>query len=172
MVTHKTNPTGRSRGAVAYTGRARGWKPEAPFIAVPLTLIDCPSYRALTSPARRALDFLIREHLRHGGTQNGSLLAPYRQLQDWGISNRDVAPALRMLAAFGLIQRTRVGSRLGGKDGSATYALAWLPASGSLPTNAFKQVTMADIEAYISEQLLRRQQRQAHRGSIPNPVEI
>lgn len=146
---------GRSTGKVRhFGGRANRWKFEEAFVGEPLSLLESAGYRALNFPALKILGFLKLEHVRHGGAENGRLLAPHRQLRDGGISPRKVKPALAMLEAFGIIRCTSGGKRQGGRPNAATYALTWLPTcDGQKPSAAYQRVTKADVEAFHSDRL-------------------
>lgn len=146
---HKADATGRSTGKlVHYGGRAKSWKLVGQFMPHPLVMRESPGFRALNMAARRILDFLELEHMRHGGKENGRLLAPYAQLVAAGITRRDVRPAIDTLESLGFIRRTEHGERLGGRPNASRYALTWLPTwDGSLPTEDFLQVTEADVRA-------------------------
>lgn len=140
---------GRSTGKVVHYGRAKKWQMEPGFIREPMSLLESPGYKALNFPAYKILGFLKLEECRHGGTKNGRLLAPHRQLQALGISPRHIKPALAMLETYGIIRCTSDGSRLGGRPNAATYALTWLPTcDGQLPTEDYKQVTEADVRTH------------------------
>lgn len=141
---------GRSTGEVRhFGGRAKSWKFEEAFVGEPMSLLESPAYRALNFPALKILGFLKLEHVRHGGAENGRLLAPYRQLEALSISARHVKPALAMLEALGIIRVTSDGSRMGGRPNAAKYALTWLPTcDGALPTADYRRVTEAEAKAY------------------------
>lgn len=140
---------GRSTGRVLHYGQAKKWQMEPGFIREPMSLLESPGYKALNFPAFKILGFLKLEECRHGGTANGRLMAPHRQLQALSISPRHIKPALAMLETFGIIRCTSDGSRLGGRPNAATYALTWLPTcDGQLPTEGYKRVTEADIRAH------------------------
>lgn len=143
---------GRSTGEIVhYGGRAKRWKFEEAFVGEPMSLLESPGYQALNFPAFKILAFLKLEHVRHGGVENGRLMAPHRQLQALGISPRKIKPALAMLEAFGIVRCTSGGERLGGRPNAATYALTWLPTcDGSLPTEGFKSVTKADVQELLT----------------------
>lgn len=151
MVGFRSDATGRSSTRVR-AGRAKHRPPlEVPFIHLPMSLMLSRGFRALGAPARHVLDFIMVEHMRHGGTENGRLLATHLQLEKWGVSGRDISPALEMLDAFGLIKRIRAGKRLGGKDGATLYALTWCQIDDELPTDDFKTVTAAFVDAYLAD---------------------
>lgn len=143
--------TGRSTGKIIHFGKAKRWQFTEGFIGEPQSLLESPGYRHLNLPAFKILTFLKTEHVRHGGMENGNLLAPYRQLERLGVSPRKVKPALAMLEAFGIIRCTSDGTRLGGRPNAATYALTWLPTcDGSMPTEEYKAITRLDAEAFMA----------------------
>jgi hypothetical protein len=98
------------------------------FVPLTRTLLENPRYRSLGINARRLLDFLALEQVRHGGANNGYLLAPRRQIEDAGIGARYVTGAIEELEQAGLIAVKRgTGKR------PSTYALTWLP-MGTAPS--------------------------------------
>lgn len=167
----RVDATGRSTGEIRhYAGRAKRWKFEEGFIGEPQSLLESPGYRRLTYPAFKVLTFLKLEHTRHGGAENGRLLAPHAQLRAWGISPRKVKPALKMLEAFGIIRCTSDGERLGGRPKAATYALTWLPTcDGTLPSDDYKRVTLGDVllilETIAEENRIETQREKARQAA-------
>lgn len=75
--------------------------------------------------AFRLVLFLVREHLRHGGKENGRLKGPHRQLVAFGISAGLVASAIRETERAGLVRGHRVGRRR-----ATLFELTWLPCFG------------------------------------------
>jgi len=73
------------------------------------------------------------EHMRHGGKANGKLLAPRRQLEQFGIGSHFISSAIEECEHIGLVNvRRGVGRR------PNLYALTWLPlCDGSEPSNGF-----------------------------------
>jgi hypothetical protein len=105
--------------------------PSEQFVKLPRELLESEAWRHLGINARRFIDFLMLEHLRHGGRHNGKLVAPYTQLQTFGISNRTrVAQAIHEAEAAGLVDCHRSGMRT-----ATTYTLNWLPRYDSAPPN-------------------------------------
>lgn len=76
-----------------------------------LELLSSPAWRTRSINCRRLIDFLEIEHLRHGGAENGSLLAPYSQLVSFGIGRRFIYAAIREAERRGLIQVERGGRK-------------------------------------------------------------
>ena len=64
------------------------------------------------------IDFLEIEHLRHGGNENGYLVAPYSQLVGFGLGRRLIAGAIREAEQRGLVKVER-----GGKKGTTMTEL-------------------------------------------------
>lgn len=95
------------------------------FIKLPLDLLQSEAWRSLGINSRRFVDFLMLEHMMHSGQRNGFLLAPRRQLEQFGIGARHVSSAIEEAESRGLVDIKRgVGRR------PSTYALTWLPLSG------------------------------------------
>lgn len=96
-----------------------------PFVMLPRNLVRSQSWRSIGVNARRLIDFLLNEHMAHGGQENGRLLAPRRQLEAWGIGARHVSSAIAEAEQRGLIDVERgVGRR------PSAYALTWLQLAG------------------------------------------
>lgn len=78
------------------------------------------AWRSASINCRRFLDFLILEHMRHGGQRNGKLKAPRRQLEDFGISARHITSAIEEAEELGLVDCHRGGMRV-----ATDYGLTW-----------------------------------------------
>ena len=89
--------------------------------------------RALGISARRVLDFLIVEHCGEGGAENGTLAAPYRQLQAFGVTKADIRKGIAELEAAGFVETTFQGLRQAGGGDPSRYALTWLPKHAGAP---------------------------------------
>ena len=102
---------------------------EAPFAQLPLSLVGGVVLSALSITARRVLDRLIAEHLKHGGRENGRLHVSYRQLAQWTRANDgNIPPALAELVDLGLLVITH-GERVAGSPKIApnVYRLTFFP---------------------------------------------
>src|ERR1700704_4986920 len=94
------------------------------FVKLYRELSESASWRELSINARRLLDFLMIEHMRRGGKQNGFLLAPRRQLEIFGIGARHVSQAIEEVERAGFVDcRRGIGRR------PSVYALTWLQLS-------------------------------------------
>src|SRR5215472_18420561 len=99
------------------------------FVKLPRTLLESEAWRSLGINARRFLEFLMLEHMRHGGKKNGSLLAPRRQLEQYGIGARYISHAIDEAERLGLVECERgVGRR---PSVWLSYSCRW--ATGELP---------------------------------------
>lgn len=85
--------------------------PGAAWIWHTLDLLASPAWRGRSINCVRLIEFLEIEHLRHGGNENGSLLAPYSQLVDFGITRRLIAEAIREAEQRGLVRVERGGRK-------------------------------------------------------------
>ncbi|HEX3418212.1 MAG TPA: hypothetical protein VHT21_17680 [Stellaceae bacterium] len=101
-----------------------------PWVKMPLDLIESDAWRSLGINDRRLIDFLMVEHMRHGGKENGELKAPRRQLVSSGIGEHFVSAAIRNAERLGLVDAHRHGKRV-----ATTYALTWLPFHDGTPAS-------------------------------------
>lgn len=148
----RTDATGRSTGRRIHYGARKKWKLEGAFAPLPLYLLQSPTYRALTISARRVLDFLMVEHLTHGGADNGNLLAPYAQLEAFGVRKDSILESLEMLERFGLIERTFYGGRQGGRPNATLYGLGWVPLLDEAePRERFRSITAEQVDRYVAD---------------------
>lgn len=103
-------------------------KSTEPFVMLPRSLVASDAWRSASINARRFIDFLLLEHMAHGGKENGRLKAPYRQLEQFGIGRRHVTPAISEAEALGLATCRRGGMRV-----PTEYAVTWLPLHDNTP---------------------------------------
>jgi hypothetical protein len=93
-----------------------------PWIWITREALRSPAWRKLGINARRLIDFLLIEHMNHGGKENGFLLAPRDQLQAFGIGRRLITGAIEEALAAKLIDvKPGIGRR------PSTFTLRWLP---------------------------------------------
>ena len=67
------------------------------------SLLRSDAWRHRSINCARLLDFLELEHLRHGGAENGNLVAPYDQLVKWGLGRRLIRRAIEEAERRGLL---------------------------------------------------------------------
>jgi hypothetical protein len=109
-------------------------------------LLESSSWRLLSINGRRLIDFLLIEHMRHGGKQNGDLLAPRRQLVEFGIGEHFISSAIDEVERLGLVDCNRgIGRR------ASTYALTWLPLrNGATPSNRWREKSAVEHSKEMS----------------------
>lgn len=153
-----------------------------PFVAHSLEMRQSPAWRALPDDARRVLDLLEVEHMRHAGQHNGELIATYDQFVAAGIRRASVSSAIRICEALGFLSVVKRGgmSAAGFKFPSLyrlTYLLrrnrtedAVLRAAQPLldATHEWRQVTSAeDASNRIAlAMIIRNDQSQPRRKSV------
>lgn len=81
------------------------------FVAHSKEMRESPAWRAIPDTAKRVLERLELEHMRHAGTANGSLKVTFDQFAEAGIRRQSVSLALRQLTALGFIEVTLEGYR-------------------------------------------------------------
>ena len=91
--------------------RGRKCAPGGPFVQLTLELLRSPAWRTRGINCVRLIEFLMIEHMEHGGAENGNLAAPYSQLEDAGIGRRFIAKAIREAEERGLVQTKRGGKK-------------------------------------------------------------
>ncbi len=102
---------------------------DQPWVWQSRALRESDAWRSAGINARRFIDFLSLEHMKHGGQANGLLQAPQRQLEEFGIGARYVTEAIHEAEELGLVDGDHRGQRA-----AATYALTWLPLHDGRPT--------------------------------------
>ena len=81
------------------------------FVAHSRELRESAAWRALPDNARRILDRLEVEHMRHGGAENGALPCTYSDFVAAGVRRASVSLAIRQCAALGFLEVTHRGGR-------------------------------------------------------------
>jgi hypothetical protein len=114
------------------------------FAKLPRDLLESTVWRSLSIHARRLVDFLLIEHMRHGGRENGSLLAPWEQLIAFGIHAHFVSTAIEETERIGLVDCKRGVGRA-----PSLYGLTWLPRGDDPPTHRWRNhnATAAEVIA-------------------------
>src|SRR5262249_9287878 len=137
-------------------------KIDGQFMPFPQDLLESPAWwEALQHPyIMSLLNFLIHEHLHHGGKENGNLVAPYSQLQSYRVGGGcirapAILPTIDAAVRLGLIRVTPGGHR----RGPSRYALTWLPTrDGKGPSRDYLAILPETIRA-IAEARKKKQRR-------------
>lgn len=108
--------------------------PNESWFWMTLEFNESHAWRSAGINARRLIDFLLREHMRHGGAENGKLKAPYEQLQAYGIGPQYIMATIAEVGMLGLVDAARHGMKV-----ATTYTLTWLPNHDGTPaTNRWR----------------------------------
>jgi hypothetical protein len=140
------------------SGKAKRLPPGS-WTAEPLELLESDAWRSAGINTRRFIDFLKREHLRHGGKENGRLKAPWQQLEAYGIGARHIAEAIKEAERLGLVEVHRHGMRT-----ASTYTLTCLHDGNSASWRVFRNPDLAPLPVPKSRNL-------PHKGKAALPSE-
>jgi hypothetical protein len=106
-----------------------------PFVKLPRDLIESDAWKVQSLTCRRLIDFLMLEHMAHGGKENGALVATRRQLEDFGLRRNSIAGAIREAERLGLAHCDHGGHRV-----ASRFTLTWLPHhDGGPPSNRWRE---------------------------------
>ncbi|MFZ5671732.1 MAG: hypothetical protein ACOZAM_02085 [Pseudomonadota bacterium] len=113
-------------GRKIWGGRVAGGPPIGePFIWKTLRLISSDAWRFRSIHCTRLLDFLEIEHLRHGGVENGALVAPYNQLETFGIGRRFISKTIAEAETRKLVEVKRGGLKGRGMSDLSRFRLTY-----------------------------------------------
>jgi len=149
MRIQRHDATGRS------TGRRkpeRHTKIDGQFVPLLAEMIASPAFRVLSLAARRVLDRLELEHLRHGGAENGRLPVTYDHFEEHGIHRHSVGPAIRELSALGFVVVVEQGG--GGNAAfrrASVYRLTYLPTRDAESSHDWRRVRSVEDARAIAE---------------------
>ncbi|MEX6508922.1 hypothetical protein [Jiella sp. M17.18] len=103
--------------------------PEAPFVQHSKAMLESVAFRSLGWHARKIMDELEREHLAHGGHQNGRLMRTWADLRKAGVGKDSISTGLIELEALGFVEIVRQGGRsVGDFHQPNLYRLTYLKA--------------------------------------------
>jgi hypothetical protein len=108
----KVNKKGRATGQLKTNARL---KIGAQFVPHTIEMLESPAWGVLSQSARRILDRIEIEHMRHGAVENGRLPVTFDDFANYGVERHAISPAIRELEALGLIEITQRG-RAGNAD--------------------------------------------------------
>ena len=73
---------------------------DMPWCWLTREMLESPTWRAMTLPARRVVERLMVEHMSHGGTMNGELPCTYGDFQRFGLSRKSINAAIHVADDF------------------------------------------------------------------------
>lgn len=78
-------------------------KDEMGFVRLSKALLTSPAWRYKSTLVTKLIDFLCIEYLNHAGTENGNLLATYKQLTSYGIGKQYINLTIQEAEELGLL---------------------------------------------------------------------
>ncbi|MDB5596251.1 MAG: hypothetical protein JWM36_3212 [Hyphomicrobiales bacterium] len=121
---------------------------------------------ALPNDARRVLDRLEIEHMRHGGSENGSLICTYSDFAKTGIRRASVALAIRQCVALGFLKIAKQGARSRAEfRAPSLYLLTYVNGGGKSPPPTDEWRRLASEEAAALALVQARRVHEEHRQS-------
>jgi hypothetical protein len=128
------------------------------FVPHRIEMIESPAWRALSLSARRVIDRIEIEHGHHGGNDNDRLPVTFDDFENFGISHKSVAPAIREAVALGFTRITERGRPSESDFGrhANKFGLTYLPVRRGTrwhdPTDEWKQIeTLEEAERIAQE---------------------
>jgi hypothetical protein len=138
-------------------------------------LIESPAWRVLSLSARRVLDRIEIEYLRHGGKDNGRLPVTFENFMAYGIDRHAIAPAMRELDDLGIAKITQHG-RAGNAEFRRPnhFRLTYLSGPGeAAATHEWRGFTTAEAakaaSSFARKRKASRHQKQNRRHQKQNP---
>lgn len=126
-----------------------------PFVCLTRELACSPAWRGQSHHCWRFVNFLMVEHMEHGGGENGNLAAPFSQLEKL-IGRRYIAEAIREAEARRLVEVMRGGLRADRRASVSRYRLTFCHAKTQnefgqtyyvAPTNEWRRTTEQESKA-------------------------
>jgi hypothetical protein len=132
-----------------------------PFVPHRLALLNSCAWQALSGQGFKVLSRIELELMRHGGKDNGQLVIPYNDFQEFGAGHKPiVARAIREAEALGLLVVRRGRGGNGRKREPSKYRLTYLPANGAAPTDDWSKIASRE-EAQAKLQSIKPKRRQS-----------
>jgi hypothetical protein len=122
------------------------------FVPHTLALLDSPAWRALSREAQLLLARVEIEHMRHGGKENGRLIIPYADFENYiGGHCRVIARALRDTEALGLLHIARGRAGHGVHRSPNEYRLTYIATADAPPSNEWAEISsIEDAKARLA----------------------
>jgi len=140
------------------------------FIAHPRELRESSAWLALPDNARRILDRIEIEHMRHGGAENGALPCTYSDFVGHGIRRASVSLAIRQCTALGFLEITHRGGRsISEHRNPSRYRLTYINGrhTSAIRTDEWKRITTEqEAIAALQHAAERPKPKKAGRASV------
>ncbi len=163
----KANATGRSSGKWgSKEKRTFGPPKDEPWIWQTTEMLCSDAWKAMSINTRRLIDFLEIEHRNHAGRENGSLMATYDQLSEFGLSRRTICAAIDEAEFLGLVKTVR-GGRWADTNRPSFFRLTFYADKSECPaTNEWKGKTKEAIDTWKKDRTKLNQVRKTRRKNL------
>jgi hypothetical protein len=165
---HLTTPISKDEAKYLKIDWEGGW------IAIGLSMLESPAYRAMSRAAHLVLSRLMAEHIKHSRKENGRLAVTYDEFVLYGVGDRkQVSAALKELHLLGFVKCTDRGRRPYGSDKgkAATYRLTFdaaLPEKNRYATNEWRRWNdMEMVKAMLAGTRKRRKSKAVPEETTP-----
>jgi hypothetical protein len=130
------------------------------FVKLPRELLESAAWQSLSLNSRRLIDYLMIEHMRHGGRKNGELLAPRRDLEQAGIPVNLITGAIGDAERVGIIECRRGTGRR-----PSLYTVTWpLLSDGTEPSRRWRHCDAEAAEIVAARKLAKARDQSAKRA--------
>jgi len=118
-------------------------RPPGPFVWLTLELLESEAWQTAPLRTRLFVERLMREHIAHGGVENGRLICTFDDCAVAGIRRNAIKEAQRDAIARGLVYRSAEGRAAAGAGRRPhQFGLGWFPAhDGAAAPNRWKSWT-------------------------------
>jgi hypothetical protein len=125
-------------------------------------MVESPALRVLSRAAVLIMHRLEKEHMDHGGAENGRLVVTHRQFEEWGVHRDSVSPAIREFVALGFGEVTWHGKAgVGGHGEANRFRLTFVnDKHGVPPTDEWRCITTLEEAKRIAKDA--RMKKDAH----------
>jgi hypothetical protein len=125
-------------------------------------MVESPALRVLSRSAVLVMRRIEKEHMDHGGAENGRLIVTHRQFEDWGVHRDSVSPAIREFVALGFGEITRPGNAgVGGHGEANRFRLTYVNDKHRVPpTDEWRRITTIEEAECIAKDA--RAKKDAH----------
>jgi len=151
---------GRSTGRTSDRRAEKLDRPPGAFVWHSKDMRESPAWQVMSGRARKMLDRIELEHLRHGGVENGRLKVTFDDFVRAGVRRQDIPRTEAELIALGFIERRFEGRKAWGnaKGQPAEFRLCHLCVRSAddiePPKNAWAQFeTLEEARQAVTEAL-------------------
>jgi hypothetical protein len=130
---------------------------DQPWVWFTRELLESDAWRTAPINTRRFVERLMLEHMNHGGTENGNLIATFEDCAKWGIRRESIPLAQDDAVKRGLVYLTERGiSAPGAGRKPSRFGLGWLPGRDGTPApNRWKRYLTSPVPQTVAPQDLK-----------------